>query len=296
MAFKKNREESIVFKKKDSVLSATPKFVSAEEDESTGFLEETPLNRYVLSLLDLKLPAGRQSLIANLPIKDLSYMYMVLPSILEKRIDFLYKKEKVEGELPDICSELTFKIGAHKGLTPLELYETKGLGAAEAQKKFLEDNLSKFAGNKPFIDALNAVIANGGRGVGSEIKEKFSGYAPITVYDQTKFLRSRKDAEGRCLIYKLKIQCELDKKYPWSIELENGFAPVATTSNGGANIEMNKAVNKLGSTYRLDDSDFAFFIRKMQMDADKYGVTTVPRLYEMAEKASYNNYKEAVNK
>jgi hypothetical protein len=189
-------------------------------------LESKAYSRARLTIIDkTKKPNG--VVFANIPESDIAYIKMATDIALSYCLAPIVAPVASTGEMGDLNSQ-RFLFGTHKGKTPMQLLgEPNGRKTLEKEREFLHQNIADHPVNKRVIEAINQALAT----TESEMpaQEPVSSGGVIEIYRQEhRFLSSQKDAEGRCLVYSILLQCDLARKYPFSVNIKNAYAPVKT--------------------------------------------------------------------
>ena len=126
------------------------------------------------------------------------------------------------------------------------------------QGKFLAANVAKYPANQKLIDAIKDAIhlQHDGLLSNKEADSSSSG-TEIVIYDNPmKPLRSQQLDNGDCLVYGIRIVCDLTRKLPFSITVNNSYAPIKVTEKGTLSPQMSKAHDKVSVSMKFSEKDW----------------------------------------
>jgi hypothetical protein len=254
-------------------------------------LESKAYSRARLTIIDkTKKPNG--VVFANIPESDIPYIKAATDIALSYCLAPVAVPPAGAGETNTAYSQ-RFLMGTHKGKTPMQLLgEPNGRKELEKQREFLYQNLKTHSVNKRVIEAIDQALAT----TESEIpaQEPASSGGVIEIYNQEhKFLSSQKDAEGRCLVYSILLQCDLARKYPFYVNIKNSYAPVKKTATGSANVQMAESVGNLNFSMNLTKMEFVTLISKMAEAKDNYVSLHFAERYAAKERIGAERRKAA---
>ena len=182
--------------------------------------------------------------------------------------------------------------GYNRGKSPAEVLIADP-GKRESllkDREYLRERVDKYSSNQAIIDGIDDAIAllDSGSLANAEPAEA----APvITIYEQKyKYLSSTRDSEGRCKVYSIRMACDLSRKYPFIVELENAMGVVAKTATGASNVSS--LVNIERTAMHLTDGEFVGMTAAMDANCKAFQYASFMSQYEKAQ----NLYEEAKNK
>jgi hypothetical protein len=254
-------------------------------------LESKAYSRARLTIIDkTKKPNG--VVFANIPESDIAYIKMATDIALGYCLAPTVAPTASTGETSVAYSQRLL-MGTHKGKTPMQLLgEPNGKKTLEKEREFLYQNLEKHPVNKRVIDAIDQALA--AKEDEMPAQESVNNGGIIEIYRQEhKFLSSQKDSEGRCLVYCVLLQCELARKYPFSVNIKNAYAPVKTTGTGSANVQMSEAVGNLNFSMNLTKMEFVTLVSKMAETKDNYVAMHFAERYAAKERIGAERRKAA---
>ena len=253
---------------------------TGEDKLTKNPLEAPGYSRFKLTIID-NTGKEKNAPYANIPAEEVNVIY--------KATDYAYTQKLAKDSTPAIEGDspaynvLNLGTGL-KGRTPADVLLNSKAGMASLQKQlaYLNVQLVEHNNNMSDIEAIEDAIALYEAGQ-LENKGSMKRYPVITIYDrQFKHLESKKDSNGRHLCYSINMTCDLTNTYPFSVTIENGFAKVNKTSNGGTIVEGSSMVNKIRSSMHMDDYEFVGFVSKMYDDYRAFHDAHFWRQYELA--------------
>ena len=100
------------------------------------------------------------------------------------------------------------------------------------------------------------------------------------------------NSHGHRLFYGMNIECHYANKYPWTVTIENTFAPGQQTAKGGLTPKMSEKSSHARSIIRLNDSEFSQMIFRMESGIKNFEMMWHAHLYKEAM-AIDNAHREA---
>jgi hypothetical protein len=267
-------------------------------------LEVPRYSRCRLTIID-KTKKPNATPFANIPENDITYIKAATDIALSHRLSPVIPTTAHESGFSNeiIASNneaftMRFFSGDFKTKTPIEVLteNAKNKDKMLANISWLNENADNYPKNNDLIKGIKQAVAllDSGALDGVESESGPSQKGTITIYDQKmKFLSSTKDSEGRCLTYNISLICDLDRKYPFVITIENYYAFVKTTATGGANVELSGAVGHTKSTMYVTEIEFVTLVNKMYQTMRDYQGMHFAERYELKEKIDSDNRKKA---
>ena len=284
-------------KREEKVLGVDVYLTTPNEDAvrqgTANPIEDIGYSRFVMTLVD-KTKGKTVYPFGNIPASEISYI---------KSIKDLALQQKVLGSLAQTPSTdighnrpagaytATFQFGRNRGKTVVDILQDPagGLQALQKEREFLLEKVNQFPKNQLLIDDIDRItneVKNGTfrpQDVGKSAPAS-PGTRQITIYEQNyKFLNSRKDQEGRPLVYAIKMTFDQSMKYSWEVSIRNGYAPVHKTAKGGANIQASEIVGITQSSMKMTDVEFCSLIDKMYDCYRDFCTCTFRQQYALAK-------------
>lgn len=235
---KVERAETIrsIFVKSDGkpvVLSAHNKLSAITAFEDTPPMYETSeWSRFVFYIIK----DGKQ-VIANIPAVDVAYLFDQT-----RKADWIASMSGDEEDLPE-CYKVTLFSRDFKGKTPAEvlLENPANEKALRDQYAFLEKNVARYPSNAAQMNGIAQAITLMQQGK----LEKKKARTSVIYCKDIKFLSSKTDAQGRVLVYSVKITYTAGQDSPVTIEIGNSYAPLKTSSANTTVPDMKQAVGSV---------------------------------------------------
>lgn len=201
-------------------------------------------------------------------MKNLSYIYYFVKNGKPK--------PKPEGNGPQetdslikAASEPLKILKSHKGQTPLQILKDDPSQKEYLlkHKKFLEDNLEKFKGNRPQIEAINAAVKLLEMGAIADVAAAPSAAGVIPLYKPSPrpLIRKKNEETGLCPVKEISIDWHLGDNSPVEVTILTYDAPVKQNDSGMVMPEKSKAVNAGSFNFRMSDIQWSNCIYNMQM-------------------------------
>ena len=275
----------------DARLSAPD--LSKETEKSMPLEMHNGFSRFVLTLIQ-KEGDTRLYPKANIPANDAYY-------IIEKTKEAMAALASPIGlSNPQTKSPAyteRFQMGNLKGKTPAQVLLTMSDGTTQLieQGKFLAANVAKYPANQKLIDAIKDAIHLQHEGLlSNDEAENGSSGTEIVIYDNPmKPLRSQQLENGDCMVYGIKIVCDLTRKLPFSITVNNCYAPIKVTEKGTLNPQMSKSHDKISVSMNFSEKDWFAVINRMERTLINFESVCFDRLLQAANQASYENAQNA---
>lgn len=203
------------------------------------------------------------------------------------------------------------------GKTPAELLLEDGKKNRDIlvkQKKWLEENLSKYPKNKAQIEAIedalhlydegklkspantegepvnraDTVISNTTR------TENRAGFQKEVVYkaEMRPLLRKRR-ADGKCPVYEISILWNGGSERPVEILIQNYYAPVIQKENGLLNVQAKEKVEEVRNKISLTIDDWLWVAHALETNIRTFEDIHAPEYYKKAAEEKKKT-KEAV--
>ncbi len=295
-------------KQVDSIIRAK-KTLGVDAELYTPNLEEgdSPLemhcgySRFVFTLIDKE---GSEIIYpkANIPAKDVVYIKTKTDiALLQLTTSPQGTKTDMDDERGGLSTAYTQKLtlGKFSGRTPAAiLLDNKDLANELAnQRDFLMKNAEKYPANKAQAQAIDEALKLQEKGNLELLNKGDSKNDTITIYDiPYKPLMSISDNEGNNLVYSIKITCDSMKRYPFSINISNCFAPVKRDDTGQLKVSMSKAKNKKESTLLVTEMEWYSLISRVSKTLELFEMINFKKQFTLAEEHYQKNKEEYITK
>lgn len=232
----------------------------------------------------------------NLPAKDIPYIHKKTSMIMEEALSRKLKvteKKVTETESDSAAYTLKIPSGTLKGKTPAEVLIDDASGKEKLEKHlaWLVDNLGKYPRNQIQIDAINEAFKlkeDGLLNSKTTSESKKSDDLSIDIYTCPSKNIKPLDEEGRYTVYDVSITYDGSKGMPFTITVNNCFAPV-DRSKGTNEIVMSKAVNKKRISMALSEDEWYTMIDTMLSQKTMFETLTYPEQLKLAKKINDEN-------
>lgn len=263
-------------------------------DKKSPLMIHDGYSRMVLSLVD---NTGEQTVVpvANIPATDIAYIMKMTDMAMEKVFNAKTNISQTPEEQSTATTSAAYtqilQIGTFKGKTPADvlLENPSNLAELKKQKAFLESKLSQFSANALPIKAIEDAINLYEIDALEKPSEPVVNTATFDIYQSPVKPRSKKDENGRNLVYSIGITCTPSNKYPFTITIFNCYAPVITKTGGTINVAMSEAVNKCKSSIKLNDMEWYSVISQMDRVVQYYERSYFAPMYKLARQYSYQH-------
>lgn len=273
------------------VYLATPDEESVRQGTANP-IEDIGYSRFVMTLVD-KTKGKTVYPFGNIPASEISYIKSIKDLALQQKIlGAIAPAAPTDGgqNRPAGTYTATFQFGRNRGKTVADVLQDPagGLQALQKEREFLLEKVSRFPNNQLLIDDIDRIAREVQSGTfqpqDKSAVPASSGARQITIYEQNyKFLNSRKDQEGRPLVYAIRMTFDQSMKYSWEVSIRNGYAPVHKTAKGGANIQASEIVGITQSSMKMTDVEFCSLIDKMYDCYRDFCTCTFRQQYALAK-------------
>jgi len=273
--------EPIVIKREQVTFAVDAQLSVPGANDKVGPIEHVGYSRFVLTIVDKKgehvvYPTG------NIPQSDIAGIYHRKNGIVQART--IYEMlAPTSGNGPS-GGDVLIPFGTHKGKSVKELCVSDP-EEAKKQLSFYESNLAKYPANQKIVDAFHRALSSPADASATAVPAFSFSLKPVTVYEaKMKFLRSRADDKGNVFVYSISMRYEPEMRYPYIVEISNGYAPISSTATGGFNIEASKMINKVTSSIRLTAAEFEETVDKLYSVSLSFDISMFPGQYRKAKK------------
>lgn len=199
---------------------------------------------------------------------------------------------------------LAISSGTLRGKTPAAAL----LENAEVNKPFLErqvswltQNLAKYPRNQQQIDAINQALDYYNNGLlakaGKESDTANSAPQPAdtNIVYQTGFrpLIRRKNKNGKCFVYEIKIVWHEDLPKPVEIEIRNYFAPVVQDEKGLLNVKAKEREDDVRNRFSLTTDEWFWMQHMIEAQISTFENIQAAKMYRAANEAERANKANA---
>ena len=278
----------------DARLSAPD--LSRETEKSMPLEMHNGFSRFVVTLIQ-KEGDTRLYPRANIPANDAYYVIEKTKEAMAALVSPTSSNSHGRTQVKSPAYTERFQMGSLKGKTPAQVLLTMSDGTNQLveQGKFLAANVAKYPANQKLIDAIKDAIHLQHEGLlSNEEADSSSSGTEILIYDNPmKPLRSQQLDNGDCLVYGIRIVCDLTRKLPFSITVSNSYAPIKVTEKGTLNPQMSKAHDKVSVSMNFSEKDWFAVINRMERTLINFESTSFESMLKAANQASYENAQNA---
>ena len=275
-------------KRLKQVLSIETHLYVPKDDGPENPLEKPGFSRFRLTIID---KTGSRIIypFANIPERDVSAISKATDTAYFSKLTYGAPQTPQAETGSSAAYTARFHLGFNKGKTPAEvlLESPDKREALLKDREYLKERVDKYAANQVIIDGIDDAIAL--FDAGKLVKEDLTEKAPvIVIYDQKyKYLSQMKDKEGRCKVYSIKMYCDLSRKYPFIVEVENAMGFIKKTETGATNVDATSLVNKEKSTMHLTDGEFVGMVATMDTSCKAFQYESFTSQYKKAQDLAY---------
>lgn len=284
-------------KREEKVLGVDVYLATPDEEAvrrgTANPIEDIGYSRFVMTLVD-KTKGKAVYPFGNIPASEISYIKSIKDLALQQKVlgaTALATSTADRRNLSADAYTATFQFGRNRGKTVADILQDPagGLQALQKEREFLLEKVGQFPKNQLLIDDIDRIVREVQSGTFQPQEAKSTmpsspGARQITIYEQNyKFLNSRKDAEGRPLVYAIRMTFDQSMKYSWEVSIRNGYAPVHKTAKGGSNIQASEIVGITQSSMKMTDVEFCSLIDKMYDCYRDFCTCTFRQQYALAK-------------
>ena len=201
-------------------------------------------------------------------MKNLSYIYYHIKNGKPKPRPEENRQQETDA-LIKAASEPLKILKSHKGQTPLQILKDDPSQKDHLldHKKFLEDNLEKYQGNRPQIEAIDAAVKLLEMGNIADVAAgpSTAGVIPIYKPSPRPLIRKKNEETGLCPVKEISIDWHLGDNSPVEVTILTYDAPVKQNDSGMVMPEKSKAVNSSSYNFRMSDIQWSNCIYNMQL-------------------------------
>lgn len=283
-------KQAYAIKRQTKVMSVEAHLFSPTKESAPPLELHSGFSRFLVTIID-KSTSTTYTPRANIPALD-------IPAILEKTKFAM--QDYFLGPVPsdsnnDFHSSAAFTqkllAGVHKGKTPAEvlLANPEERDNLLKTKQWLEANLSKFAGNKAQIDAIQEAVTLLDIGELSEGTPVPSNTSSKIIYKRDYKHFSERDERGNYLIYSISITYDRSKNYPFTCEISNCFAPIEIGPTGTHHPNMKMASHPSKSSLAMSDEEWFSLITHLSNIKNHFEEMKFSDLFTKAEALDEEN-------
>lgn len=294
-----NSLEPIVIRRESKTLAFSANLAVPGESDKNAPLQHPGYSRFVATIID-KSTGNTIYPHANIPQSDISGIWNKKNAALSARTmyEMLGKNNSptTAGSSSNFGTEdPILGFGKHKGKKVSQAAAEMTAEECRKQAEFFEANVDKYPRNRAFIDAFKKA-ADEKEGISheedptesSERVESFgTSIAGVTLYEQKhKFLRSMADEKGNVLVYSISIKFNPAMRYPYTISIENGYAPITERETGAFNVKESEMVNKTNASMVLSADEAESIIDRLYAVSQNFDSMMFAGQYRKAKSLS----------
>lgn len=266
--------------------------------------EDSPLeihngfSRFVVSIVDKKQGITPS---ANIPARDVSAIYekskAAVNHLVEKALTPTLNavdSENNEATSPGLAATEKIFLKPFSGKTPLEILTADANNKAELERlrdQVLTPNASRYPKNKVQIDAINEAIQlleNGNLNTTAQPVVATSE-KPYPIYTTEYKYKSAKNDKGYSLVYSINIIFDSSRDNPFTVNIQNCYAPVETLADGRKNIAMGRAEDFQKGFFSLTTEEFFELVSVMKNTKERFEEMNFPTQFELMKANSYQH-------
>lgn len=225
--------------------------VTGDKETDTPLHIYNDFSRVAVTMIER---ATKKVLTANISVDEMEDIKEMLNIARTKLVESKICSSQ-SGQETRIAYTVRISSGNLKGKTPAEILLAGQIDPLLNQRKWLADNVAKYAANQQQIDAIDEAIRLNDTGKLESTTASTTFVFPI-YEGESKFKRTTNE-KGHNLIYSCNILFDSSRNYPITIELSNCYAPVLTNTNGSKNIKMSESYSHDKLTVSMKLSKFA---------------------------------------
>ena len=280
-------------KRAKKTLGIDAQLYTPRENEDIPPLEiHSGFSRFVLTIVDKD---KNISPTANIPATEVPYIKLRSKIAIEQLNDVktpLVNKDNVSQNSLAFTQKLFDK--NFKGKTPAEILLNNPDDKEKllTVREWLAKNIGAYPKNQDQIDAIDEAIMLFDMGELSMAPTTTNQNGIIDVYRTDYKFKTKLDDKGNNLVYGISVVCDLEKDYPFIVNITNCYAPVETLPNGQKKIKMNEAVNTAKTSLSMSSSEWYGVISKMDRALKNFEIINFENAYKESQNI-YNNAKQS---
>lgn len=219
-AIKKKQNTSMTF-------SVDANLVAVEDGDNInpGEVHKQGLSRFVLGLLSVDNGIGK-GVSGNIPVSEMAEFLHEAHFSLNYLSELKLQPTTANTEVT--TSNVTLKFGPFKGKTPEEVLAENPANkdSLENTKKLLMDKVAQYPANQELIDAIdNAINALNSGSLSTPTTPTIKAF---NIYESGIKVpnSSKKNANGKTLVYTINVSCNPNMNIPYEVEIMNGYCLV----------------------------------------------------------------------
>ncbi len=185
-----------------------------------------------------------------------------------------------------------FTNGYMKGKTPAEVLNEEGAAGREKLKNqyiFLKENLIKYKNNKTQMDAIAEAINAYDAGTLSKVEGGASGAAIKILEQEMRPLVHKDQKYGKTFVYEIGVMCYPERNYPYSVTIENYYAPVIKKEDGTLNVQKKDAQDMVSKTFNMTSKMWNALLQAITTHMRQFEDIIARTQFSEAEKADMAN-------
>lgn len=255
--------------------------------EKDSPLEQNSLSRFVFTIIDKTSGKGVPAS-ANIPVKEINSMKIRTELAVGKLIESKTVKSD-GGSANSVAYTQKLFTGTLKGRTPADILSNSPelKGELEKQRKFLKEHEADYSANPAQIKAIDEALQLFNDGKLTKADNGSSVGFPI-YKSEYKYMRT-KNEHGENLIYKIEINFEPAMNNPFTVVIENSYAPVVKEGKM-TKIKFSEAKNKskTRNSFVMSESSWTEFMRCMEKRADEFNLIKFDKQWRLSDANSYH--------
>lgn len=257
----------------------------------------TPWSVFKIALIEKKSSSQKRSVFANIPVNKIAVIERrtacCSQRIVEEEIKGMPQPSAADTNMPSSLA-YTQKLAVgnyqNRGKTPAQILMNNPDGRKNLMEtaNWLHKNMDRHEGNRKQFDAIREAIELFDAGKLTSISTKDSSCADITVYSAPVRTLSQKNKNNKNLVYDLRVTCNPQRNYPYTIRITNYYAECKGILPVTGTIE-----NKQDISMSLSESDWEDIVDCMRMMKNLYVQVYGPSELNRAMKAEEAARNEA---
>ncbi len=284
-AIKKKNDTSMTF-------SVDANLVAVEDGDNInpGELHKQGLSRFVLGLLSVDKGVGK-GVSGNIPVSEMAEFLHEAHFSLNRLSEIKLQPVATGGAVTK--SSVTLKFGPFKGKTPEEVLAENPANkdSLENTKKLLMEKVAQYPANQELIDAIDNAITALSTGSLSAPAPSAS-VSSFSVYESGIKVpnASKKNENGKTLVYTIKVNCNPNMNIPYEIEIMNGYCLVPKDGE----VDFKSMEQNTTLKMRLNKAQMCTLVANIERRLSMFEYLNAERMLHLENKYSY--FKQDLSK
>lgn len=278
-----------------------------EPQESNGtpplYMTEPGLARAIFTLLQMNDSAAATAITCSIQFPDISYLQDMTRISMAKIVDSKLSKNVSVKSVASIANSVKLPFGkvngqSVSGKTPANVLTENPEAKADLEKMIplLEKNASTYPQNQKIADGIREAIKllEEGKLSDGEPSSNTSGseFGRIEILDDPIHYGRGQTSDGYKEITGIKIYCDCENKYPFTVEITSMEAPLKKGANGSTLPELSKRRNVKSAAIHMSAKDWKRIISELDDIKKMFKSGNWDKMYARSQALTKANIEE----